>query len=132
MQPDESTPATFDGGAKRSGQLPPLEDIPYEFLLEMAERFRIGEGKYGRFNWKNGGPEFFRQAISHAIRHLYLYANGIKTPEEDDVQNLAAAGWGIAILMWWEKTGKKQWETNRETARDTITATLPDRIKLIN
>jgi len=98
----------FDGGAVRSGKLPPLEDIPYESLVEIAKRFAEGEPKYGRFNWKKGGPEFYRQAYSHAIRHLMLAANN-NEEEESVIANLAAAAWGCVILLWWEKTGSKKW-----------------------
>lgn len=104
--------AEFENSAKRSEKLPPLEDIPLEALMEIAKRFEIGETKYGRFNWKTGGPEFFRQAIPHAIRHLYMYANNDER-EESNVSNLAATAWGCLILLWWEKTGKAEWEAKQ-------------------
>lgn len=111
----DNQPSTFDGSAKRSEKLPPFEDIPYEALYEIAKRFGMGELKYDRFNWKTGGPDFFRQAYSHAIRHLYLAANNNET-DEPTVDNIAAAAWGCVILLWWEKTGKYEWakKSNRE------------------
>lgn len=101
----------FDGGAKRSEKLPPLGDIPLAGLMEVAKRFAIGEEHYGRFNWKTGGPEFFRQAGDHAIRHLYAYTNNESYMNEDTpVGNLAAAAWGCLVLIWWELIGKLKWK----------------------
>lgn len=106
----------FDGGAKRSELLPPFEDIPYEALEAIALRFGMGEPKYGRFNWKNGGPEFFRQAKSHAIRHLYLYANDNESTESN-LENLTAAAWGTVICLWWEKVGKQLWDKAHKSSK---------------
>lgn len=114
-----STPV-FDGTARRSEKLPALDDIPYEALEEIAIRYSIGEDKYGRDNWKTGGPEFFRQAYSHALRHLTLAANRNET-EEDTISNIAAAAWGCVILLWWEKTGKQKWlERDSNTPRSEV------------
>ena len=105
----------FDGKAKRSEKLPPLEDIPYELLEEIAKRFEMGEEKYGRDNWKRGGPEFFRQAYSHVIRHVMLAANRNES-EESIIANLGAAAWGIGIILKWEKTLKQQWEDSHPSS----------------
>lgn len=118
IQPNTTNaPSAFDGGAVRSEKLPPLEDIPYALLEEIAKRYAIGEEKYGRDNWKRGGPEFFRQAYSHAIRHLMLAANRNET-EESILSNLGAAAWGIGIILWWEKEGKSAYT---KTSKDTTT-----------
>lgn len=107
---------TYKGGAKRSSALPPFDDIPYEMLEEIANRYGIGEVRYGRDNWKRGGPDFFRDALNHAIRHLALAGNRNES-DESNLSNLGAAAWNIGIVLWWEKTGRKQWETKHGKLR---------------
>ena len=78
----------------------------------LGERFLKGS-KFGRDNWKQGGPEFFRETLNHAIYHLMDYANG-NTSKESLKQNIGAALWNCMALCWWERTGKKQWSERKQ------------------
>lgn len=109
--------AVFENGAKRSGVRPRYDLIPLEAMLAIAERFTFGL-KYGKDNWKRGGPAFFEDAKNHAIHHMMSYAAGDES-EETSEQNLGAALWNLAALCWWERTGKAAYE---KTANDPVLA----------
>lgn len=104
----EETKALFENGAARSQVRPRYDLIPLEAMLAIAERFTYGL-KYGKDNWKRGGPAFFEDAKNHAIHHMMAYAAGDDS-EETSEQNLGAALWNLAALCWWERTGRAAYE----------------------
>ena len=102
-----------ENGSARSGTRPPYDLIPREALDAIAERFAVGMERYGRDNWRKGGPEFFRDAVNHAIYHLLDFASG-DSSEETPEQNLGAGLWNLVVVCWWERKGKKQWEESHK------------------
>lgn len=57
---------------------PGIDQIPFAFIERLGGIFAEGEAKYGRDNWKKGNsdPSYERERLRHAIRHLYLWADG--------------------------------------------------------
>lgn len=114
--PDHSM-VTFDTGAKRSKEGLHYSSIDPGFLRRIAARhtgapagqalqfdgreYEGGDGKYGRGNWRKGMP--LHDTFNHVIEHLLHWREVIATgaiPTDDD---LAGAGWGIEVLMVFEK-----------------------------
>lgn len=88
---------TFDTEAKRESLALPYHLVPTIALDRLAARFALGEAKYGTNNWTLGLPD--DDVYNHVIAHLQKYAEGKwwGTPSNDD--DLAAAMWGLSVLM---------------------------------
>lgn len=116
---------TFTTGAQRSELKPRYDLIPRIALVRLAARFEMGL-KYGEHNYKKGLP--FDDTFNHIIDHLYNYAQRRKAilqraheqgtsmdagilyatmrNEETDGDDLSAAMWGIAAIMYLEANGR--------------------------
>lgn len=69
---------------------PGIDQIPFEGLEAVGEIFKEGEEKYGRDNWKipDSYGSYDSERLRHALRHLYLYANGDRSED-----HLAKVAW---------------------------------------
>lgn len=91
---------TFDSGAKSSPA--PRYDLVPRILLDAVERrFALGAEKYGERQWEAGlrDPKFLRERANHALTHLLNYIHGTDNGEDSPMDNLAAVGWGVAVLL---------------------------------
>lgn len=75
--------------------------VPRVLLDAVAQRFTAGAAKYGDDNLQKGmdDPEFLRERANHALEHLLNYIHGTDNGEDSPRDNLAAVGWGVAILL---------------------------------
>lgn len=118
--------AVFETGARRSSLKPRFDLIPHVFLVRVAHRFGMGVPQYGEHNYKKGLP--FDDTFNHIIDHLYAYKERRKEylrqlelqeidPAKvslleyvlckgEDGDDLAAAAWGIAAIMYLEHAGR--------------------------
>lgn len=74
--------------------------VPPILLEQVAKRFELGLERYGRDNWRTGlsDPEFLQNRANHALAHLLAFIH--QTPGEDSpMDNLAAVGWAVAVLL---------------------------------
>lgn len=94
----------FEGGAKSEKLGLGLSQLPLSSLLEVAKRFKKGEERYGRDNWKSGDKKWLEERYEHALKHLIQYWEN--TPGEDSrIDNLAAVAWFAIIAIWHEDKG---------------------------
>lgn len=79
---------------------PGVDQIPYSSLEDIGAIFSEGEKKYGRDNWKQqpDNAEYNAERTRHAIRHLYLWANGDRSEP-----HLAKVAWFCVTTLWREK-----------------------------
>jgi len=70
--------------------------LPAYVIGRDAKHIEAGAVKYGPRNWEKGQP--LSSYLDSALRHLFVWMDGDR--EED---NLAAARWNIAALMWTEE-----------------------------
>lgn len=120
-----STQHTFSSGAKRSRVMPRYDLIPKTFLQRVAGRFEMGL-RYGEHNYKLGLP--FDDTFNHILDHLLAYRERRKryfelldqgslpaeymnleewmSAKQTDGDDLAAAAWGLAAIMYLEEVGK--------------------------
>jgi len=119
----------FETGAKRSSKMPRYDLIPKVALDRLAQRFtgKLDENnkpdggalKYGEGNWEKGLPT--SDVINHTMNHLTNYMNKFRVALSDPNTNmeyvrsrmvtesiidddLAAAMWGLAVLIYQEGT----------------------------
>lgn len=97
---------TFEGGAKRSEKLPHLFRVYYGLIERTAQALTDGHYRYDpaflEANWKKAeGDEFWYDAISHLMKHLFLWAAGDRT--EDHLGHIGA---NLQFLIWAEDMDK--------------------------
>jgi hypothetical protein len=91
---------TFPTGARRAELGKRYDLIPATLLRRLADRYDLGQEKYGEDNWKRGLP--YHDIWNHIIDHL-LHARDAQTIGHTSTEDhLAAAAWGIAALMYFE------------------------------
>jgi hypothetical protein len=99
------------GGAKSSELQPRYDQIPSVFLRRLAERFTLGNEKFdpptadiigGTMNWQGGDAIFFRERFNHVIEHLMNWKADYENGEIHTDDDLIAAAWGLAVLVWAE------------------------------
>jgi hypothetical protein len=105
-------------GAKRSKRQPKYNHIPKVILDAMAHRFEVGAEKYGRDNWKNGGPDFYDDCENHLVGHLWNFLERTTDEEENPITNLEAVMWNAGALLWWMTEGKLKWEDHLENKNE--------------
>lgn len=64
-------------------------------MREEAERYLLGEKKFGRDNWKNGNVKYIRDRYNHMFEHML----NMRDPRNVD-NNLAAIRWATSALIW--------------------------------
>lgn len=79
---------------------PGIDQIPFEGIEAIGAIFAEGEPKYGRDNWKKGAGdiEYERERTRHAMRHLWLWANGDRSED-----HIAKVGWFCVTQIWRER-----------------------------
>lgn len=79
---------------------PGIDQVPFEGIEAIGLIFKEGEEKYGRDNWKKqpDNKEYTAERTRHAIRHLWLYANGDRSEP-----HLAKVAWFCVTTIWREK-----------------------------
>lgn len=105
-------------GANRAERRPLYNHIPKVILEAMAHRFEVGAVKYGRDNWKKGGPKFFEECENHLVEHLWDFVERRINEEETPLSNLEAVMWNAGAILWWMKEGKQNWENKNAKSQD--------------
>lgn len=114
---------TYASGARRSIKVKARYDlVPPLALRRLALRYGLGASAYGEFNWQKGMP--LSDTLNHVIAHLENFKQRVQDVQDahrgdesavltalhlDDLQSdddLAAAMWGCAALMWLIKNKK--------------------------
>lgn len=83
---------------------PPLGDIPYDVLCEVAKVLDFGATKHGHFDWLKGYS--YRNYANAALRHVYKWLWKSSTDEESRRNHLAHAVCNLIMLLHWELNGK--------------------------
>jgi hypothetical protein len=97
-----------EGQGKRDIERHHYEYIPLEFLDEIASIFEEGrrprpgmpEG-YGDY-WMNGGKDFLRDCLNHAVWHLFKYLRGDRTEN-----HLSKVAWNCLVVRFFDKKEKQ-------------------------
>jgi hypothetical protein len=94
----DDTQIVYPSGATRSRDVENIawHLMPYVALRRIARRYGEGAKTHGKRNWEGGVPA--SDTFDHIQEHLYKWASGDRN---DD--HLAAAGWGICALMFYEE-----------------------------
>jgi len=74
-------------------------DLPFAGLQAAARRFFLGRAKHGRFNWQKGDADFAEVRLSHAIRHVHLFAESRK------LEDLDATLCNLMMIAWYVQKG---------------------------
>ena len=78
----------------------PIDLIPSEALIEIANVFKFGADKYGRFNWRNDGDNTSHCRTYASIqRHLTAWLANEDNDPESGARHLAHAATQLMILM---------------------------------
>lgn len=87
----------------------PYHLVPRVLWDAVARRFAEGAEKYGAEGWRHGlaNPAYLRHRADHALAHLLEYINGNRGAESPE-DNLAAVGWGVAVLLEAESEARKR------------------------
>lgn len=83
---------------KFDGDKPDLSLCPYAALEQMAYAFMLGEQKYGRYNYLEGGMSSHR-LISAAQRHIGKWQRGEDNDDESGKSHLGHALACLAMLL---------------------------------
>lgn len=106
----------FFRGGVASTVKPQLHLIPHAALVGLANRFQLGQEKYGSRAW-NGlsnqvvleDKEWLKERISHIIDHAYLYLQKLEGIISDDGDDDASAiMWGGACLFEAKRIGENK------------------------
>lgn len=92
---DEPVPEA--GGLKFDQDKPPLDLLPMEALLQVADVLKDGAKKYGRNNWQKGMR--WTRLLGGALRHLFAWGKGEDTDPETGRSHLAHAACCVLFLM---------------------------------
>lgn len=76
-----------------------MHDLPYAALRMTGERFAYGRKRHGRFNWKQGGPEFAEERLKHLVNHVALFC------EERKLEDLQALLCNAMMAAWYYDRG---------------------------
>jgi hypothetical protein len=104
------------GGAKSSEQAVMFHKLPVASLMRLVKRYTAGvkhESKDDRSwaiiggvqNWQQGNAEYATERFNHALVHLLKWKEQYETGVIDPDDNLAAAAWGLILLMDYEERG---------------------------
>lgn len=97
---DEALKQPKELSRKYDSNKAPLDLIPLEPLLMVADVLEFGVNKYGRDNWRmNNVPEFSRLYAS-ILRHLMSWNNGEDLDPESNLSHLAHASTQLMFLMY--------------------------------
>jgi hypothetical protein len=105
MSKEASEKHAFKSGATSSERVLPYDLIPTLFLNRLAERFKLGAKKHGRFNYRKGlqDKEFIQDRLNHAFQHLKKAMDEIEIGETYGDDDLAAVAVNIAMAMEYQE-----------------------------
>lgn len=85
--------------AQRELTRPRYDLIPKEWLDCLAAIFEEGAKKYGERNWQDGGPDFAKDCLNHAMDHLLRFNSGDNSEEQ-----LGKVAWNaLAARTLWKE-----------------------------
>jgi len=111
-------------GIKHDTGKPDLSIIPMAALIEEAEGFMYGEGKYGRYNYCEGFKA--SRLVAAALRHIYAWNSGADYDEESGVSHLGHARCCLAMLLECERLGTLTDDRYTPAVQPHIVDTLTD------
>jgi hypothetical protein len=85
-----------------SSECPDFAQIPLTALIALANRFKLGEAKHGRDNWRKGLSdkryviERLNHVAFHAMKLAHKIENGLPLDTDDDA---GAIMWGGAFAV---------------------------------
>jgi hypothetical protein len=79
-------------------QKPPMDLIPYEAKVAMAQVLGFGRSKYGRAQWTNGIE--YSRLLSAAERHMGQFNTGQDVDSESNLNHIAHAAVNLCMLLW--------------------------------
>lgn len=105
----------------------PIQLVPAEFILAIAEVFAHGAEKYGPNNWRQGDVGFpsVTRVMGSILRHLFSFNYGEDNDKKSDLSHLSHAATQIAILLYYLQHGMN--EDDRFTTDDIGDRDLPGR-----
>lgn len=86
-----------EGGLKFDQDKPPLDLLPMEALIQVADVLKDGAIKYGRNNWQKGMR--WTRLLGGALRHLFAWGKGEDTDPETGRSHLAHAACCVLFLI---------------------------------
>jgi len=86
--------------------------VPPAVLEALAGVYTLGAGKYGDYNWLGGLA--WSRVYAATMRHLQAWWSGETHAEDDGQHHLAAAMWGLATLMEYERLGFSHMDDRNE------------------
>lgn len=93
-----------------------FDDLPLLGLLEVSKVGGFGASKYGKNNWKKGGPA--SQYFNCAIRHLWKYWFGEEKDSESKHSHLGHAAWNLLALIHLQYSGNLEDDRYKEDSFD--------------
>lgn len=97
---DPKGKALTDDGGK-----PPIANVPYALITEVAEVMEYGHEKYGDYNNYKKGMEITRN-LSCALRHIYKFRNGEDLDPESNRNHIAHAAARLGFVLDNLQSGK--------------------------
>jgi hypothetical protein len=82
---------------------PPLDQLPFKALSQVAHVMAFGAKKYGRYNWRAG--QAWTKYAASTLRHTFAWIYGEDTDPESGFSHLAHAVCNLIFLMEWQRTG---------------------------
>jgi hypothetical protein len=82
-----------------------LHKIPFAALKRIGSRFKTGDERHGRDNWKYGvdDKDFQEERANHALAHLLEHIDCLMSGRQETDDNLAAVAWYCCVMMEFEK-----------------------------
>lgn len=99
----------------------PLQLVPTEFVMAVAEVFAYGAEKYAPNNWRQG-EEFpsTSRVMGSIMRHLFSYNYGEDKDPESGINHLAHAATQIAILLYYLEYGMNEDDRFTQSADNSV------------
>lgn len=97
----ENEAKTVSLSGATSSALAAYDQLPYLAMARLAERYKLGELKHGRDNWRKGlgDKQYVLGRLGHVIHHALKAIAIIEGRIEDDGDdNAGAIMWGGAFL----------------------------------
>lgn len=102
LDPKELADKVTHACGATSSVCPDFAQIPTAALMSLANRYKLGEAKHGRDNWRKGlsDKRYVIERLNHVIFHAKKLAdkieNGLPLDDDDDA---GAIMWGGAFAV---------------------------------
>lgn len=100
--PNSSVQRKDEPARKFDGGKPPVDLVPAQLVLGVAEVLRHGAEKYDAHNWR-GGMSWSR-VYAAVQRHLLAWNEGENRDQDSGLPHLAHAACGLAFLLNYVET----------------------------